>query len=195
MCALLLHLGVRRSNGFPIPGERRLAALAAALTIAVADSMAQEAQAQPPRPARRIVVSIAERKLVVIEDGRVLKTFDTAVGAAKSPSPTGEFAIVIRLADPTWYGPGKVVAPGKGNPLGTRWIGLSRKGYGIHGTNSPRSIGRAASHGCIRLRNQDVEELYNMVSVGDVVELRAETLLAAGVPVELASAASGPSVE
>jgi lipoprotein-anchoring transpeptidase ErfK/SrfK len=172
-----------------------LAALAAALTIAVADSLAQEVQSEAPRPVRRIVVSIPERKLAVVENGRVLKTFDTAVGAAKSPSPTGDFSIVIRLADPTWYGPGKVVAPGKGNPLGTRWIGISRKGYGIHGTNSPKSIGRAASHGCIRLRNQDVEELYDMVAVGDVVELRAETLLAAGVPVELASAASGASVE
>jgi lipoprotein-anchoring transpeptidase ErfK/SrfK len=80
-----------------------------------------------------------------------------------------------------------VVPPGKGNPLGTRWIGISKKGYGIHGTNSPKSIGRAASLGCIRLRNEDVEELFEMVSVGDAVELRGETLLAAGVPVEVAA--------
>jgi lipoprotein-anchoring transpeptidase ErfK/SrfK len=80
----------------------------------------------------------------------------------------------MRLKDPTWYGPRQVVAPGARNPLGTRWIGLSKQGYGIHGTNQPGSIGRAASHGCIRMRKADVEELFEMVSVGDIVELRGE---------------------
>jgi lipoprotein-anchoring transpeptidase ErfK/SrfK len=174
-----------------IPNDGRLAAIAAALAIAAADALAQEAA----RPQRRIVVSIAERKLALIEDGRVLRMYDTAVGAASSPSPVGEFTIELRLPHPTWYGPKQVVPPGKSNPLGTRWLGLSKKGYGIHGTNSPRSIGRAASHGCIRMRNADVEELFEMVAVGDRVELRSETLLAAGVPVEVASAQHAPSVE
>ena len=64
--------------------------------------------------------------------------------------------------------------PGKCNPLGTRWLGLSRKGYGIHGTNRPNSIGRNASHGCIRMRNREVEELFKMVAVGEKVELYDE---------------------
>jgi lipoprotein-anchoring transpeptidase ErfK/SrfK len=64
-----------------------------------------------------------------------------------------------------------VVAPGKSNPLGSRWMGLSAKGYGIHGTNVPTSIGKAASHGCIRMRKQDLEELFEMVTVGTIVEL------------------------
>ena len=68
----------------------------------------------------------------------------------------------------TWIG------PGAGNPLGTRWIGLNEKGYGIHGTDRPGSIGSAASHGCIRLRNEDVEQLFERVRAGDVVELHAE---------------------
>jgi lipoprotein-anchoring transpeptidase ErfK/SrfK len=72
-----------------------------------------------------------------------------------------------------------VVPPGKWNPLGTRWLGLSRKGYGIHGTNAPKSIGKAASHGCIRLRNSDIEELFDLVSVGDAVELVGEPAAAA----------------
>ena len=63
---------------------------------------------------------------------------------------------------------------GKDNPVGTRWLGLDRKGYGIHGTNAPKSIGHAASHGCIRLRNRDVERLFSMLRVGDVVEIRGE---------------------
>jgi hypothetical protein len=66
------------------------------------------------------------------------------------------------------------VPPGKSNLLGPRWIGLSRRGYGIHGTTNPRSIGRPASHGCIRMRNSDVEELFGLVAVGDPVELYAE---------------------
>src|ERR1035438_4060710 len=86
----------------------------------------------------------------------------------------GRFTVAARLTHPTWYGPGKVVPPGKSNPLGPRWIGLSRKGYGIHGTSNPRSIGRPASHGCIRMRNSDVEELFGLVAVGDPVELYAE---------------------
>jgi hypothetical protein len=59
--------------------------------------------------------------------------------------------------------------------LGPRWLGLSRKGFGIHGTNDPRSIGKAASHGCIRLRNRDIRELFSMVNVGDTVEIRGES--------------------
>ena len=97
-----------------------------------------------------------------------------AIGAPHSPSPVGTFNVVTRVANPTYYKPGKVIGPGAANPIGTRWIGLSAKGYGIHGTDSPRSIGFARSHGCIRLRNEDVERLFERVRAGDVVELHAE---------------------
>jgi len=123
---------------------------------------------------RRVIVSIPDRKLAVVEGDRVVKVFETAVGAPNSPSPEGTFTIVNQIADPTWYTKGKVVPPGKANPLGTRWMGLSKKGYGIHGTNVPSSIGKNASHGCIRMRNHDVEELFKIVAVGDVVELHGE---------------------
>ena len=142
----------------------------AALVVAAGEALAQET-----RPvARRIVVSIPDRKLALMEDDRVLKIYPVAVGAAATPSPTGNFTVVVRISHPTWYGPGKVVPPGNSNPLGPRWIGLSRKGYGIHGTSNPRSIGRPASHGCIRMRNSDVEELFGRVEVGDHVELYAD---------------------
>ena len=126
------------------------------------------------RARRTVLVSIPDRKLAVIEDGDVIATFPVAVGADESPSPTGEFQIISRVANPTYYRPGTVIPSGKDNPVGTRWIGLSQKGYGIHGTNAPRSIGHAASHGCIRLRNRDVEKLFTMLQVGDVVQIRAE---------------------
>jgi lipoprotein-anchoring transpeptidase ErfK/SrfK len=150
---------------------KRLAALTSVLLMATAEAMAQENQT---RPVRRIVVSIPDRKLAVMEAGRVVKTFDTAVGAPHSPSPTGSFKIVQALANPTWYGKGRIVPPGKNCPIGTRWLGLDKKGYGIHGTNAPSSIGRNVSHGCIRLRNSDVEELFKMVGAGDQVELYGE---------------------
>jgi lipoprotein-anchoring transpeptidase ErfK/SrfK len=150
---------------------RRLAALTSVVLMATAEALAQENLA---KPARRILVSIPDRKLAVMESGRVVKVFRTAVGAPHTPSPTGSYTIVQRIPDPTWYTKGKIVPPGKSNPLGPRWLGLSLKGYGIHGTNNPGSIGRSASHGCIRLRNSDIEELFEMVAVGDEVELLAE---------------------
>jgi len=126
------------------------------------------------RTRRVVLVSIADRRLAVIEDGNVLAYFSVAVGAAASPSPTGEFEIVNRVANPAYYHDGTVTAASENSPVGTRWIGLSLKGFGIHGTNAPRSIGRAASHGCIRLRNRDVEQLYAMLRVGDLVSVRGE---------------------
>jgi lipoprotein-anchoring transpeptidase ErfK/SrfK len=138
--------------------------------MAVIEVSAQES----PVARRLVVVSIPDRKLALVEDGRVVKVYPTAVGAPGSPSPIGAFTIINRVQHPTWYGPRKPVPPGKANPLGTRWLGLSLKGYGIHGTNAPHSIGRAASHGCIRMLNQDVEELFELVSEGDAVKFHGE---------------------
>jgi lipoprotein-anchoring transpeptidase ErfK/SrfK len=126
------------------------------------------------RSPRQILVSVSDRKLAVLENGRVIRTFAVSVGAAASPSPTGEFRIINRLANPTYYHPGTVIPPGNDNPIGPRWIGLSQKGFGIHGTNQPRSIGHAASHGCIRLNNRDIVQFFQMVSVGDTVSIRNE---------------------
>jgi lipoprotein-anchoring transpeptidase ErfK/SrfK len=150
---------------------RKLAALTSVMLMATAEALAQD---NPARPARRIVVSIPDRRLAVLESDRVVKIFATAVGAPQSPSPSGAYTIVSSIPDPTWYTKGRIVGPGKNNPLGTRWLGLSVKGYGIHGTNNPASIGHDASHGCIRMRNRDVEELFAMVGIGDQVELYAE---------------------
>jgi lipoprotein-anchoring transpeptidase ErfK/SrfK len=143
--------------------------IVAVLLVVTADALAQKQQ-----PARQVLVSIPDRKLAVLEDGRVLKVFPVAVGADDSPSPDGEFQIINRLSNPTYYHPGKVIPAGPANPLGSRWIGLNLKGYGIHGTNAPRSIGKAASHGCIRMAKRDLEQLFDMVRVGDTVAIRAE---------------------
>jgi lipoprotein-anchoring transpeptidase ErfK/SrfK len=149
-------------------------AAAVALTLA-RPATAAEAERSVDTPAtRRVVVSIPDRKLALLENDRVVGIFPVAVGASVSPSPVGTFTIVNRVSNPTYYKPGKIVGPGRTNPIGTRWIGLSAKGYGIHGTDAPASIGFAKSHGCIRLRNQDVEQLFARVRSGDVVELHGE---------------------
>lgn len=151
----------------------RLSGLAMAVVAWMAvTAAAQEAPMQTTDAAKRvIVVSLEDRKLALVEDGAVKKIYTVAVGKPSTPSPVGTFTIERRVANPTYHHGGKTVAPGPRNPVGTRWMGLSKTGYGIHGTNEPKSIGKAASHGCIRMAKTDLEEFYAMVRVGDTVEL------------------------
>jgi L,D-transpeptidase ErfK/SrfK len=146
----------------------------ARLVVAVLILSAARLQAQEQQVDRRIIVSLADRKLALIENGEVSRIYPVAVGKLSSPSPTGEFKIVTRVINPTYYRPGQVIAPGAENPVGTRWIGLNQQGYGIHGTNVPQSIGKAASHGCIRMAKEDIEELFEIVRAGDLVEIRGD---------------------
>lgn len=171
----------RQANTNQSNSQAQARAFVALFTLALAFSSSAAAQSAPsqaespkPTPVRRIVVSIPDRQLALLEDGRLVKLYSVAVGAPESPSPSGEFHIAQRLENPGYYKPGVVIAPGAGNPLGTRWIGLSVKGFGIHGTNRPNSIGKNASHGCIRLRKHDIEDLFARVSVGDRVTLLSE---------------------
>ena len=151
-----------------------VAAMLASVPVHAADAAAIGTPSAAAATKRRVVVSLPDRKLVVLENDQVLARFDVAVGAPSTPSPIGTFTIVNRISNPTYYRPGKVIPPGAANPLGTRWLGLNQKGYGIHGTDSPRSIGRAESQGCIRLRNSDVERLFEQLRAGDIVELHGE---------------------
>jgi lipoprotein-anchoring transpeptidase ErfK/SrfK len=163
-------------------GESRTTALTALLFMTAISALAEEklrrdealSKKDDLTQARRIVVSIQDRKLALLLGDKVIKIWDTAVGAESSPSPSGNFVIVNRLNRPYYYHPGKVVPFGPSNPLGTRWLGLSLKSFGIHGTNVPGSIGKKASHGCIRMRNRDIEELFELVKAGDAVEIYAE---------------------
>lgn len=139
-----------------------------AVLMAAASEMAAESA-----PSRRLIVNIPARKIALVEDGKVVKVYPVAVGKQTTPSPNGVFHIASHVVNPTYTHSGKVVAPGPRNPVGTRWMSLGYKGYGLHGTNEPGSIGHAASHGCIRMRNHDVEELFELVRVGDEVDLVA----------------------
>jgi lipoprotein-anchoring transpeptidase ErfK/SrfK len=159
-------------------GMAALMAVVLALPVAaqslaqpVAANQAAKNQAPAANTKRVIVISLQDRKLALVQDGKVIKTYSVAVGKPSTPSPVGTFTIERRVANPTYSHDGRVVPPGPNNPVGSRWIGLSIRGYGIHGTNVPSSIGKAASHGCIRMSKADLEELYPLVAEGDTVEL------------------------
>jgi lipoprotein-anchoring transpeptidase ErfK/SrfK len=156
---------------------KSLTVTAAAVAMAIQTAAQQVPAANPaPKPpvtqhVRQIVVSLEDRKLALIEDGQVKKIYSVAVGKPSTPSPEGTFTIERRVANPVYHHGDRTVEAGPNNPVGTRWMGLSTKGYGIHGTNEPKSIGQAASHGCIRMAKADLEEFYALVAVGDQVQI------------------------
>src|SRR5580658_1486094 len=157
---------------------RQMAMVVAMWAVLATHAMAQTAAKQQAAATvataahqRTIVVSLEDHKLALVEDGHVVKVYTVAVGKPSTPSPVGTFTIERRVMNPTYSHDGRIVPPGPHNPVGSRWMGLSIHGYGIHGTNEPNSIGKAASHGCIRMAKADLEELYPQVAVGDTVEL------------------------
>ena len=119
-----------------------------------------------------IEVDKSDNVLQLFSDGSLLKTYRVATGTDNS-TPIGQFTIDTKLENPTWYKAGAVVPPDSAeNILGTRWLGFSLKGYGIHGTTMPETIGQQSSSGCIRMLNQDVEEIYSIVPIGTIVTVR-----------------------
>jgi hypothetical protein len=129
-----------------------------------------------------VVVIARESKQLKLYDGRrIVRTFRIATGQDSYPTPLGTFGIATKQRDPWWYPPpdsdwaqGKEpVPPGPGNPLGTRWMGLTAPLVGIHGTPDAASIGYSASHGCIRMLIPDADWLFDQVEVGTPVVIVA----------------------
>jgi lipoprotein-anchoring transpeptidase ErfK/SrfK len=126
-----------------------------------------------------IVIDRGANRLTLYTAGKAVRTFPVATGQAIYPTPAGTFHIVTKQRDPWWYPPTydswakglKPVPPGPSNPLGTRWMGLSVPGVGIHGTDEPSSIGYSESHGCIRMQVPDAEWLFDHVEVGTTVHI------------------------
>ena len=123
-----------------------------------------------------VVIRRVSNRLYLYRGTTFWRRFSVATGQAAYPTPLGRFDIVVKWRDPWWYPPPspwaqglKPVPPGPGNPLGTRWMGLSAPGVGIHGTPDPASIGYSASHGCIRMYVPDAEWLFNQVHIGTPV--------------------------
>jgi hypothetical protein len=123
-----------------------------------------------------IVIRRSSNHLYLYKGMRYVRRFGVATGQASYPTPLGRWQIVVKARDPWWFPPDspwaageQPIPPGPGNPLGTRWMGLSAPGVGIHGTPDAASIGYSASHGCIRMLISDAEWLFNRVQVGTTV--------------------------
>lgn len=129
-----------------------------------------------PKEGYVLVVDKKARKLFWKRGKETLKTYPVSVGKQETETPEGEFRVKEKIKNPVWYRMNQVFPPeSPKNLLGTRWLGLDQKGYGIHGTRNPNSIGSAASHGCIRMYNHDVEELFSWVPVGTPVIIRTSS--------------------
>jgi len=118
-----------------------------------------------------IYISLSKRVISYYEKGELKGSWQCAVGAADSPTPTGEYKVTSKTVRPDWSWKGKIVPYGPKNGLGERFLGISKPTYGIHGTNDPDSIGKAVSHGCVRLHNLDIIKLYDLVKTGTKVTI------------------------
>jgi lipoprotein-anchoring transpeptidase ErfK/SrfK len=123
-----------------------------------------------------IVIRRGSNRLSLWKGGTLVRNFTVATGSAQYPTPTGTFEIVNMQRDPTWTPPdsdwakdAEPIPPGPGNPLGTRWMGISSPAVGIHGTPDAASLGYSVSHGCIRMAIPEAEWLFEQVDVGTPV--------------------------
>ena len=129
---------------------------------------------ETPQQVSRLILRLSERRLYTYADDRLVAVYPVAIGRDGWQTPTGEFTIFQRQPYPVWEHPltGELVPPGPDNPLGTRWLGFWTDGVnaiGFHGTPDEDLIGQAVSHGCVRMRNADIAELFDRVEVGTPV--------------------------
>jgi lipoprotein-anchoring transpeptidase ErfK/SrfK len=125
-----------------------------------------------------VVIQRDSKRLALYSGPRLVRTFGIATGSAQYPTPIGTFTIIDMQRDPWWRPPpsdwakdAEPIPPGPGNPLGTRWMGISAPAVGIHGTPDAASIGYSASHGCIRMRIPEAEYLFTQVRIGTPVAI------------------------
>lgn len=123
----------------------------------------------------KIIINKKVNKLAYLKDGKVIKIFPVATGRSAGLTPEGNFKVIRKIVNP-YYSKKKIAGGSPRNPLGVRWLGLNALGtpgntYGVHGTNNPKSIGKYASGGCIRMYNKDVIWLYNNTPLGTPVEI------------------------
>ena len=126
-----------------------------------------------------LVLNLKEKQVYVYKGDKVLSKYPVAIGKKGWETPTGEWYVMEKVVNPGWtsFKDGSVLKPGKDNPLGERWIGFWTDGkdvIGFHGTPNIKSIGTAASHGCVRMYNKDVKALFPLVKVGTTVKVVAQ---------------------
>jgi L,D-transpeptidase ErfK/SrfK len=141
--------------------------------------------AVPPPPAAiilletRLVLNLKKRRLSVYRGDRVIASYSVAIGRKGWETPTGQFSVIEMVRDPVWEHPltGQIVPSGRQNPLGARWIGFwtdGKNSIGFHGTPQENLIGRAVSHGCVRMRDRDIKALFETVTIGTSVTVMAK---------------------
>jgi len=124
-----------------------------------------------PKGRFSIVVDKSQNQLLLTQDNQFVKTYVVATGTENS-TPVGTFRIVNKLPHPVWYKQGAIVPPeSPENILGTRWMGIDKEGYGLHGSVDPTALGQQVTAGCVRMSNSDVEELYDLVPMGTEVTI------------------------
>ena len=154
---------------------KRIVALVCAILVVIMLSAGIVSAADGPP---KIIINLASRTLSLYTGDILVKEYPIAIGKASTPSPLGKFEVIEKIVDPWWFPttPGmKPVPSGPANPLGYRWIGFAST-YGVHGTNMPWSIGTAASKGCIRMLEEDVEDLFPRIAVGTPVHIVYDTI-------------------
>ncbi|MBF2034403.1 MAG: L,D-transpeptidase [Leptolyngbyaceae cyanobacterium T60_A2020_046] len=119
----------------------------------------------------RLVIRLNTRQLELYEGDRRVQTFPVAIGQDEWETPVGHFVVMDMRRDPVWQHPitGEAIGSGDQNPLGSRWIGFATQGeyhIGIHGTYEDELIGQAVSHGCVRMRNADIQLLFDQLNIG-----------------------------
>lgn len=125
----------------------------------------------------RVVIDLSQRQLQVYRGEEEITQYPVAIGQDDWETPVGQFNVTEMQTDPVWQHPitKEDVSPGPANPLGSRWIGFWTDGQyhiGIHGTNNESLIGGAVSHGCVRMRNRDIEDLFNRVSLSTPITVQ-----------------------
>jgi len=167
--------------GRKLDQRRAVRDITAALVGGVRDAITLNQTKLRPKITRKnfgpvIVIRRDLNRLLLYNGMRYLRYFGVATGQRQYPTPLGRFTIVVKWKNPWWYPPNspwaqgqKPIPPGPDNPLGTRWMGLSSPGVGIHGTPSDASIGYSVSHGCIRMHIPEAEWLFNYVEIGTTV--------------------------
>jgi L,D-transpeptidase ErfK/SrfK len=124
----------------------------------------------------RLVLKLSERRVYIYEKEQIKTSFPVAIGRSGWETPTGKYTVIQMQHNPVWQHPftGELVPPGSDNPLGARWIGFWTDGtnyIGFHGTPNEETVGQPASHGCVRMYNRDVIQLFEMVRIGTTVEV------------------------
>ena len=151
-------------------------------TAAVKEEVRKADETAPAKPRfedKRIEINLASRLLTLYQGDVGIRMYPIAPGKPDSPTPTGRRTVIDMEKDPTWVDPDNpsvTIPSGPDCPIGYRWIGIGGN-YGIHGTNRPSAIGTYASHGCVRMNEADVEDLYNHIVMGIPVDIIYERVV------------------